>query len=247
MDASADYDPFARVYNQHWGSFAGLVAPVLEHLVLRHLPHRAPVLDVCCGTGQLAARLAEGGYKVTGVDVSGSMIEIARENAPGADFHVQDVRQPLAPGDFAAAFSTFDSLNHMMTLDDLTRVFRNVRDVLRAEGCFAFDLNMAAAYEARWRGTFAYVEDDHVCAIRSSHDLATRTGRMDLTIFESAGGAWTRTDFCLGQRWYAEDEVLAALRSAGFSDNRSFRADEPIAEGCPALPGRMFFVARCAR
>ena len=247
MNVSADYDPFARVYNLHWGSYAGLVVPILEHLVLRHLPDHASVLDLCCGTGQLAARLAGDGYEVTGVDVSGSMIGIAKATAPGADFHVQDVRQRLPVAGFAAAFSTFDSLNHMMTLEDLTRVFRNVRDVLATNGYFAFDLNMAAAYEARWRGTFAYVEDDHVCAVRSSHDLTTRTGRMDITLFGLARGAWTRTDLSLAQRWYAEDEVLAALREAGFSDNRAFRADEPIAEGCPALPGRVFFVARCSR
>ena len=247
MDAEADYDPFARVYNLHWGSYAGLVVPILEHLVLRHLQDRASVLDLCCGTGQLAAQLIGDGYEVTGVDVSGSMIEIAKATAPGAAFHVQDVRQPLPVKRFAAAFSTFDSLNHVMTLEDLTRVFRNVRDVLGANGYFAFDLNMAAAYEARWRGTFAYVEDDHVCVVRSSHDLAARMGRMDLTIFELAGDAWTRADLSLVQRWYAEEDVLAALRTAGFSDNRAFRADEPIAEGCPALPGRVFFVARCSR
>ena len=247
MDASADYDPFARVYNLHWGAYARLVVPILEHLVLRHLPGHAPVLDLCCGTGQLAARLTGVGYEVTGVDVSAAMVEIARATAPDADFHVQDVRHPLPVTGFAAAFSIFDSLNHMMTLEDLTRVFQNVRVALRANGHFAFDLNMAAAYEARWRGTFAYVEDDHVCAVRSSHDLAARTGRMDLTIFESARGTWTRADVSLVQRWYAEDEVLAALGTAGFSDGRSFGADEPIAEGCPALPGRMFFVARCPR
>ena len=244
MQASSDYDPFARVYNLHWGSYAERVAPILEHLVLRHLPAQAAVLDLCCGTGQLAARLSEDGYEVTGVDVSSSMVEIAKANAPRADFQVQDARHALPDRGFAAVFSTFDSLNHMMTLEDLTLVFSNVREVLGAQGRFAFDLNMAAAFEARWHGTFAYIEDDHVCALRSSHDVATRTGVMDLTIFELAGNAWTRADLSLVQRWYAEDDVLAALGAAGFSDSRSFSADEPIAEGCPTLEGRMFFVAR---
>ena len=244
LHPTSDYDRFARVYNLHWGSYAELVLPILEHLVLRHLPEQAAVMDLCCGTGQLAAQLFEDGYQVTGVDVSGSMIEIAKANAPGADFHVQDARRPLPDRGFAAAFSTFDSLNHMTTLEDLTLVFRNVRRVLGPHGRFAFDLNMAAAYEARWHGTFAYVEDDHVCTLRSSHDVATRTGVMDLTIFELAGNAWTRADLSLVQRWYAEDDVLGALRDAGFSDSRSFSADQPIAEGCPTLDGRMFFVAR---
>ena len=244
LRTSSDYDRFARVYNLHWGSYAMRVVPILEYLVLRHLPEQAAVMDLCCGTGQLAARLSEDGYEVTGVDISRSMIEIARANAPGADFHVQDARHALPARGFAAVFSTFDSLNHMMTLEDLTLVFRNVREVLGAQGHFAFDLNMAAAYETRWYGTFAYVEDDHVCAARSSHDVATRTGVMDLTIFELAGNAWTRADSRLVQRWYAEDDVRAALRAAGFSDTRSFSGDEPIAEGCPTLDGRMFFVAR---
>ena len=241
---SSDYDLFARVYNLHWGTYAERVVPILEHLVLRHLPAPAAVMDLCCGTGQLAARLSADGYEVTGVDVSGAMIEIAKANARGADFHVQDARRALPGRGFAAVFSTFDSLNHMMTLEDLTLVFRNVREVLGAQGCFAFDLNMATAYETRWHGTFAYVEDDHVCTLRSSHDVAARTGVMDLTIFELAGNAWTRADISLVQRWYAEDEILAALGAAGFSDNRSFSADQPIAVGCPTLEGRMFFVAR---
>lgn len=32
------YDPFARVYNQHWGFFATKAYPILEQLVLEKLP-----------------------------------------------------------------------------------------------------------------------------------------------------------------------------------------------------------------
>ena len=60
LRTSSDYDRFARVYNLHWGSYAMRVVPILEHLVLRHLPEQAAVMDLCCGTGQLAARLSEG-------------------------------------------------------------------------------------------------------------------------------------------------------------------------------------------
>ena len=59
LHPTSDYDRFAPVYNLHWGSYAELVLPILEHLVLRHLPEEAAVMDLCCGTGQLAARLCE--------------------------------------------------------------------------------------------------------------------------------------------------------------------------------------------
>ena len=244
MTGSSDYDPFARTYDVHWGSYATQVYPILEHLALRHLPEQSTVLDLCCGTGQLAARLSADEYVVTGVDISESMVEIAKTNAPGASFHVQDARAGLPGENYDAVFSTYDSLNHLMTIEELTSVLGNVRSALAAGGRFVFDLNMAAAYEARWHGTFAYVEDDHVCLVRSSHDVAEQTGTMQLTIFELEGGEWQRADVRLVQRWYAEQDVREGLRCAGFTDIDSYSADEPIAEGCPTSAGRMFFVAR---
>ena len=82
MSRYNDYDPFVRVYNLFWGPYATRMYPILEHLVLRHLSGKAPVLDLCCGTGQLAARLTEDGYAVTGVDGSEPMIEVARATHP---------------------------------------------------------------------------------------------------------------------------------------------------------------------
>ena len=108
------YDPFARVYNQHWGFFATKAYPILEHLVLEKLSPGCAVLDLCCGTGQLAAELSRRGYRTTGLDGSAEMIEIARKNAPDVDFVVQDARNIALTRKFAAALSTFDSLNHVM-------------------------------------------------------------------------------------------------------------------------------------
>ena len=105
------YDPFARIYNQHWGDFATNAYPILEHLVLRDLPPGCAVLDLCCGTGQLAAKLSEEGYIVTGLDGSAGMIEVARKNGPDVEFLVQDARNIALNRKFSAVFSTFDSLN----------------------------------------------------------------------------------------------------------------------------------------
>ena len=82
MPIYSDYDPFAWVYNKYWGNeFTPRVFPILEQLVLRELPAGARVLDLCCGTGQLAGTLTALGYRVTGVDGSTEMLRFARENA----------------------------------------------------------------------------------------------------------------------------------------------------------------------
>lgn len=244
MERYDAYDPIAGVYNRHWGYFADRIYPVLDRLVLRDLSPGSAVLDLCCGTGQLAAVLSDKGYTVTGVDGSAGMIEIARRNAPEVAFLVQDARALSLDGRFAAVFSTFDSLNHVMTLDDLEQVFRNVHAVLEAGGCFEFDLNMEAGYLQRWRGSFGIVEDDLVCVARSSRDEEKRIGRMDLTVFESEGTGWKRTDVSLLQRWYREKDIRERLRRGGFEGIQAFDKNDPIKEGAPDEPGRMFFVAR---
>ena len=237
------YDPFARVYNQHWGFFATKAYPILEHLVLEKLSPGCAVLDLCCGTGQLAAELSRRGYRTTGLDGSEGMIEIARKNAPDVDFVVQDARNIALTRKFAAALSTFDSLNHVMSLDELEQVFRSVFSVLDGGGYFVFDLNMEEGFRSRWCGSFEFVEEDHVCVVRSSHDANEKTGRMDVTLFELDGSRWVRTDIPLIQRWYEEVEIKERLRKAGFEELQSFDGNEPIVEGS-VQEGRMFFVGR---
>ena len=236
------YDSFARVYDRYWGFFATKAYPILEHLVLENLPPGCAVLDLCCGTGQLAAELSRRGYRTTGLDGSEGMIEIARKNAPDVEFVVQDARKIALSGRFSAVFSTFDSLNHVMRLDELEQVFRGVSSVLEEGGYFVFDLNMEEGFRSRWRGSFAYVEEDRVCVVRSSHDTNEKTGRKDITLFEPKGSGWMRTDFPLIQRWYEEREIRDRLRKAGFDDLQSFDGNELVLEGS-MHEGRMFFVA----
>ena len=243
MERYDAYDPIATIYNRHWGYFADRIYPVLNRLVLRDIPSGCAVLDLCCGTGQLAAVLSEKGYAVTGVDGSAGMIEIARKNAPGVEFLVQDARELSLDQRFAAVFSTFDSLNHVMSLDDLEQVFRSVHAVLDDGGWFEFDLNMEEGYLQRWRGSFGIVEDDLVCVARSSKDEEERIGRMDLTVFESAGTGWKRTDVSLLQRWYRESDITERLQRAGFGEVRTYDENDSILGGARES-GRMFFVAR---
>lgn len=237
------YDPFAHIYDHHWGFFATNVYPILDHLVLRKLAPGCAVLDLCCGTGRLAAELSRQGYLATGLDGSEAMIEVARKNAPDVEFVVQDARNIALSRRFTVAFSTFDSLNHLMSLGELEQVFRGVFAVLESGGYFVFDLNMEEGYRSRWRGSFAYVEDDHVCAGRSSHDAREKTGRFDVTLFEPKDSGWERTDFSLTQRWYEEAEVRERLRKVGFDALQSFDGNEPIVEDA-LYEGRLFFVAR---
>jgi SAM-dependent methyltransferase len=55
------------------------------------LPTSARVLDAGCGTGRVAARLADLGFDVVGVDADESMVEVARELRPDLAWIVSDL------------------------------------------------------------------------------------------------------------------------------------------------------------
>lgn len=237
------YDPFAWIYNRHWSHFPAEVMPVLEGLALQHLAPGAHVLDLCCGTGQLAQVLIERGYRVTGVDGSEQMLAFARQNAPEAEFILADARAFRLPAPVDAIFCIYDSLNHLVSLPDLSVVFHNVNKALRPDGRFLFDLNMAEKYEATWTDSTGIVDDGHACIVRGSYEAESRIARFDATIFVR-GAQWERSDFTIWERCYAEQEVTAALSDAGFVDisASTWRELDPAGE-----PGRKFFVCKKRR
>ena len=226
MKMYSAYDPFAWIYNRHWGNtFLPVVLPILDNLVLRKLPKSARILDLCCGTGQMAQQLTTLGYRVTGIDGSSEMLGYARENAPGVEFLLADARSFQLPYKYHAVFSVFDSLNHIMSTRELGAVFRSTYSALRNGGLFMFDLNTEAGYIYEWNGDFTIVEDDHVCVVRNSYNQQTRTADFDATIFRLKDGSWYRHDVVLYQKCHAPITVKSALRSAGFTDIEAYGFD----------------------
>lgn len=57
------------------------------------LPEGAKILDLGCGTGEPFARWFTGrGFRVTGVDIAGAMLDIARQRFPDGDWRRADMR-----------------------------------------------------------------------------------------------------------------------------------------------------------
>lgn len=239
---AADYDGLAQLYDRYWRSFSSKLVPALDALVLRFLPRGAPVLDLCCGTGQLAAALCRRGFDVTGIDGSDDMIRFARQNAPRASFIVADARGFDLRTRFGGVVSTGDSMNHMLTADDLALVFRNVAAALTEGGRFVFDMNMSEAFVTQWHKSSTLVDDDHLLYVHGKYEQNQRLGTTQITMFSLDGG-WKRSDFTLAQRCYSRREVISVLLDSGFRDASAYPAKSFGIRGRISV-GRTFFLAR---
>src|SRR5436305_9088993 len=99
--SSSHFDAIAEVYD------GSLPAHVVEHylrkrtrFVIEHCV-RGEGLDVGCGTGLLAERLASAGYDMVGIDPSEGMLEVMRERAPQiAAVHGSGTSLPFADDTF---------------------------------------------------------------------------------------------------------------------------------------------------
>jgi SAM-dependent methyltransferase len=211
------YDDFAWIYSKYWGPGAvALEMPVLERLLLHRLRPGARILDVCCGSGQIAARLLERGFSVTGADSSQVMLLYASEHAPLGEFFLADARSFTLDAPCDAAISTFESLNHMPSLDDLRAVFARVHAALVPGGIFYFDLNTDEGMRARWNGDMKIHDAGRVCHIRLGYSPETWTGRMHIAI-SPAGGDGPSQTFDIFERHFPAEDVQRALEAAGFT------------------------------
>ena len=110
---SAAWDAEAATFDEEPDH--GLTDPVTREAWWRLLsgvlpPAPATVADLGSGTGSISVLLAEHGYRVTGVDLSARMVELAIAKAQranlGTTFSVGDAADPdLPPGQFDVVFA----------------------------------------------------------------------------------------------------------------------------------------------
>lgn len=243
MAHKGSYNQFAAYYDVYWATgYLRDFAEGLEETILPLVPPGARVLDLCCGTGRLAGWLSERGFDVTGVDNSAAMLAVARLNAPDAAFVEADARSFALPQRVDLALSTFDSINHFASLDELEQVFRCVHAALADDGLFCFDFNTKEGFEYAGDETYAAVGEDHVCISQSAWNSEAGQGVSLLTVFEREGDLWRRTDAEVLEYHHEQSEIERRLKRAGFARPRVFDAVEDF--GMPHGDGRRFLLTR---
>jgi SAM-dependent methyltransferase len=86
------------------------------------LPHGATILDLGCGSGEPIARhLVEGGFRVTGVDASPTLISLCRSRMPDQEWTVADMRS-ISLGNRFDGVLAWDSFFHLKP-DDQRKMF----------------------------------------------------------------------------------------------------------------------------
>lgn len=205
------------------------------------------ILELACGTGDLALRFAKAGYEVTGLDLSEEMLAIAfnrsLEEEVALSFLQGDMRDLTDIGTFDLVTCYSDSLCYLENPQDLKKTFASVYEVLNTGGRFLFDIHSIYQINEKFKDysfheqgeDFAFLWDSYPGEFPNSVEHA-------LTFFvEEAPDSFSRYDELHKERTYPLEEVKAYLTEVGFTNVSIYGDFTNEAPGEKTL--RWFFVA----
>jgi SAM-dependent methyltransferase len=209
-------------------------------VALLGLPAGARVLDLPCGHGRLANRLAARGLAVTGVDSDELFLARAREDAAArgvqVDYRCGDMRDPPVQPGFEGALNWFSSFGYFEDDAENVRCLQALHDLLRPGGRLLMEMHDRDALVGRIAAggepvNVVEVGDDLVVD-RAGFDPVSGRSRTDrLTVRD---GRVRRTSFSV--RMPTFPELRGWLRSVGFGDVVALdEHDQPFAAGARRL------------
>jgi len=142
-DPQTDYRELVKnAYNRCAMNYAGQRRTTVEaelSLITEHLTPSSKVLDVGCGAGIPVARHLAETFSLTGIDISSTMIALARENVPTAHFIIADVMETEFPASSFDAIVSFYAIFHIPRQEHLN-LFRRLARWLRPGGLLLFTI-----------------------------------------------------------------------------------------------------------
>lgn len=225
MSGCEGYEAIARVYDklnaeidyEKWADF-------FEACFERFLNKRPElVLDLACGTGRMTRTLAKRGYDMIGVDGSDSMLsEAYMQGGENILYLLQDMREFELYGTVGAVVCCLDSVNYLLSEDDVKTTFKNVHNYLDPDGVFLFDMNTPYKFENIY-GDMSYILEDEgeegtvFCGWQNDYDRESGICDFYLSLFEENGdGSYDRSDEHQREKCYTLDTVKKLLCESGF-------------------------------
>ncbi len=219
---SGSYNAFAEVYDAwqrvHGPTYSDLIAPDVDERLHRRIGDPNLLIDLACGTGTHAIRLARTRVRVIGIDRSEAMLRQARAKACEAgvpvDFVCADMRAFDVERPADAVTCLYASMNHLAAALDLESVFGCACAHLRPGGVLVFDVNTRAGFEALWRAPAT--DRGPGLVVNRTYEVEDEIWTaMHLAIEYERDGTVHRAAETLRARWFADDEIGGALDAAG--------------------------------
>ena len=241
----SQYKYFAKVYDRMMDNipYEGWRQYLLQIMYRFRVKPGAAVTEIGCGTGIMTRLLREDGFRMTGVDLSEEMLEIAKEKEHVAatvekgqiksaaeknqteafldedaiNYLHMDMRELVLPEKQDVIFGICDSMNYLLSVDDLAKCFKAVRDNLKDGGIIIFDLKTDYFYRYMLADrTFSEKMKGFSYVWKNRYDEETKIHTYLLYIRHKDGKKIVEEKEIHRQRAFSAEEIKEAALQAGF-------------------------------
>ncbi len=215
------YSSFARYYDSltHNVNYSQRADYICE--LLKKLNHSAGLtLDLACGTGSLTVELAKRSVDVYGIDGSACMLSVAQQKAADNGLQLLFLCQQMQSIDLYGTVDTvvcmLDSINHMISENDVFKTFKRVSLFMNRGGYFIFDMNTLYKHKhVLSNNTFVYDTDDVYCVWQNNFEEKFNRVGITLDFFGREGSTYYRSSEQFFERAYDTNLIVSMLSKAG--------------------------------
>lgn len=206
----------AYIHDVGFSDFALKSAPGIIETLQQNNIKEGLIVDLGCGSGLSAQEFIKAGYQVLGIDISESMIEIARKKVPEAEFKVESLFKATIPS-CVAVTSIGECLNYLFdednNNDNINYLFNRIYKALIPGGLFIFDI-----LEPIGRGTTQGFKEgeDWIVLYEKEEDREQKKLTRRIIALTKAGNYYKRDEEIHHVRLYEASEITEKLNKVGF-------------------------------
>lgn len=203
------------------------------------------VLELGCGTGEMAIRLAKDNKEIYATDLSKDMLEVARLKALEANVSLMLGRVDMSDFRTDKAVDLIlclcDSLNYILSKKKVLQTFRNVYDSLKYNGTFIFDVDSLYKMEQILDGYFEEEDADDFYFKWAVKKIAFGKVEHLVEIIDKENNEHIKEVH--HQQTYTLETYLELLKEAGFNEIEYYGEFEPYHD----MTQRIIFVCHKRR
>ncbi|MDV2990788.1 MAG: hypothetical protein N4J56_000442 [Chroococcidiopsis sp. SAG 2025] len=212
-------EDLAYIHDVGFSDYALKSAAAILEILAQNQIREGLIVDLGCGSGLSAQEFSKAGYSVLGVDISTSLINIARTRVPEAEFRVGSLFKVEIPS-CNVITSIGECLNYLFDVDNncqiLGQFFHRIYDTLTPGGIFIFDIAEPGQIEPGATIKGFTQGKDWIVLVEKQEDWQQKRLIRRIITFRKVEEYYRRDDEVHCLQLYKVEDVARELSQAGF-------------------------------
>ena len=211
------YKVFSKLYDKFMEfSDYGAWEKQIEELIQEGQPNGKQLLDIGCGTGELLLRMAKN-YQCDGMDLSEGMLKVAQRKLKHREVRLflGDMVEFDTGYRYDIMVSLFDTVNHILSLEELESHLKSVENSLNPGGIYIFDVVDREFMETMFPGDI-FVDNRKDITCIWEHEIEEGIDYIDATYFlKNSRGSWDKLTESYSKKIFSSIEIEETISKTG--------------------------------